>query len=502
MARFANYRAASPTATTTVGNRIGSNLNSTYASIQRAGMQWTSEDLQKNAPLAMAYLRVRGNYCRPTRWKPNTGDSALNLAVSEYCEEKWKTMGFACSMQAAVARTLHIETPIRGDAGMIIWRDGKGDLRLIEFSADQIGEIYNFTPPRTTSLGYDSDGNLVEKPGQDCTYFSGRYFRGPDCVAYKIYQRTDSWYSNPRIYDARDVIYSVDPFNFRSMRGVTIFHNVMSCIEKGEYLLQAGLSAAQRQARTAMIVMNERGMPDETSYDSVALGDGRVTYAERFPGGPLTEYFYNGDTANFVSPDSPGPELIAGVQEADQRFCIGLGMTYAFVVSGEKLGGAISRLDANRSSGEIERLREDLCNPCYERVAYVTIMDAVRRGDLPAKAGVTRGRMSYVNLPTADAFKDSMDDIKSVRAAQDSDTRVLARYGTTPEEIYRDKEDETFFAYQALNNVQNRLKQVGNPLTPSIADIRQTTDNPQQVAAAEVIDETGQAPKAPTAQAA
>jgi len=147
VAKFANYRAASPTATTTVGQRIGSNQNSTYASIQRAGMQWTSEDLQKNAPLAMAYLRVRGNYCRPTRWKPDTGDSVLNKAVSEYCEEKWKTMGFACSMQAAVARTLHIETPIRGDAGMIIWRDEIGDLRLIEFSADQVGEVYNFTPP-------------------------------------------------------------------------------------------------------------------------------------------------------------------------------------------------------------------------------------------------------------------------------------------------------------------------------------------------------------------
>jgi len=230
------------------------------------------------------------------------------------------------------------------------------------------------------------------------------------------------------------------------MRGVTIFHNVMSCIEKGEYLLQAGLSAAQRQARTAMIVMNERGAPDETAYDTTTFSDGRVAYSERLPGGPLTEYFYNGDTAQFASPDSPGPELIAGVQEADQRFCIGLGMTYAFVVSGEKLGGAISRLDANRSSGEIERIREDLCNPALNRISQVTIMDGVRKGELPAIKSIAKGHWSFVNLPTADAFRESMDDIKSVRAGQESNTRVVARYGTTFEDIMREKEDETFVA--------------------------------------------------------
>ncbi len=66
----------------------------------------------------------------------------------------------------------------------------------------------------------------------------------------------------------------------------------------------------------------------------------------------------------------------------------------------------------------------------------------------------------------------------------------------------QEKEDETFLAYQSLARVQDRLKKAGISLTPSIADIKQITDNPQQAAAAEVIDETGQAPKAPTAQAA
>lgn len=506
-AKFANYQAASPTATTRVGGRIGTNPNSIYNSMQRVGMAWTSEMLQKNAPLAMAYLGVRGNYCRPTRWKPDTGDSELNRMVAQYCEEKWRTMGVSCSMQAAVARTLHIETPIRGDAGLIIWRDESGDLRLIEFSADQLGEIYNFTLSRICSLARKPNGEIYEVSGNDLTYFSGRYFRGADCVAYKIYERTNSWYGNPRIYDAADVIYTVDPFNFRGVRGITVFHAVMDCIQKGETLLQIGIDAAMRQSKTAFFSTNAQGGPMEPFYpndpnnDIITDSDGRITYAERIPNGPLIEYGYTGDTMSAVSPDSPGPELIQGVQELDQRFCIGLKMTYAFVVSGEKLGGAISRLDANRSGNEIERLREDLSNPCLDRISKITILDGVRRGELPSQPGIDRGHWSYVNLPTADAFKDSMDDIKSVRAGQDSDSRVLSRYGTTPEEIMRDKEDETFLAYSALDRVQKRLRDAGIKQLPSIADIKQISDNPQQAAAADNLQEGKSATGAPDATA-
>jgi hypothetical protein len=489
-AKLGAYQAAYSSATTFTGTRIGTNLNTSLARIQMASMQWTAADLQRNAPLAMAYLRVRANYCRPTRWKPTTNDPGLNAAIREYVHAKWKTMGVGCSMQAAVARTLHIETPIRGDAGLIIWRDRMGNLRLIEFSADQLGEVYGFFPPKRCSLTRDKDGNIRECAGNDLMYFAGRYFKDADCVAYKIYERQEHWYANPKIYAAQDVIYTVDPFNFRSHRGLTIFHNVMGCLQKGEDMLQAGLSAAQRQARTAMVVLNNSGGA-MSQYDSIVdPNTGRVQYVSFDPGGgPNTEFGYNGDTIENMSADSPGPELIAGVQEADQRFCIGLGMTYAFVIACDRLGGAPSRLDANRSSNEIERIREDLSNPVFNRIAEITILDGVRNGDLPSAPGITSGSMSYVNLPTADAFRDSMDDIKSVRAGQDSDTRVLSRYGTTPEEVIRDKEHETFLAYQSLARVKQRLADAGIKEQPSIADIRQISDNPQQTAQADQLEQ-------------
>jgi hypothetical protein len=393
-------------------------------------------------------------------------------------------------MQAAVARTLHIETPIRGDAGLIIWRDGKGSLRLVEFSADQLGEVYGFFPPKRTSLTRDKDGNITECAGSDLVYFAGRYFKDADCVAYKIYERQEHWYGNPKIYAAQDVIYTVDPFNFRSHRGLTIFHNVIQCLQKGEDMLQAGLNAAQRQARTAMVFLNNSGSPSESDYATLTDANGVARYVQFDPGGgPNVEYAYNGDSITNMSADSPGPELIAGVQEADQRFCIGLGMTYAFVISCDKLGGAPSRLDANRASNEIERLRDDLSNPVFNRISEITILEGVRSGDLPDDPRVTKGAMSYVNLPTADAFRDSMDDIKSVRAGQDSDTRVLGRYGTTPEEVMADKENETFLAYAALSRVKNRLAEAGISEVPSIADIRQISDNPQTAAQAENLEQ-------------
>lgn len=500
-AKFAGYQAASPSPSTRVGGRIGTNANSTFAAIQRVGMSFTAEMVAKNSAIGAAYLKVRNIYCRPTHYKPDTGDDALNREVSDYCRDKWRGMGMACSMQDAVARTLHIETPVRGDAGLIFWRDAQSDLRLLEFSADQLGEIYQYTSARLCSLSRDENGRLIETGGNDCTYYAGRYFRGADCVAYKIYERTNSWYANPRIYDAADVIYTVDPFNFRGLRGVTIFANALEHMQKGEDMLQAALSAAQRQARTAGFVFNAQGQPDEPSYETDTYSDGSVKYFERVPNGPLMEYFYNGDSANFTSPDSPGPELIQGVETADERVAIALGMTYGFLVSGAKLGGAPSRLDCNRSGKEIERIEDDISRPCLNRIAQVTILDGVRKGELQAAPNITRGHWQFTNLPTADAFRDSMDDIKSVRAGQDSNSRVAGRYGTTFAEIMRDKEDETFLAYRALANVQARLKEAGIGLTPSIADIYQVTDNPQQTAAAEQIDKGNVAQPVPGATA-
>lgn len=488
LAKFAGYSAASPTTTTKTGSWIGTNPNSTTSNIQRWGMAFTAEMVTKDNSIAGAYLRVRNAYCRPQKYKPDAGDDALNEMVTALCDERWKTMGVSCSMQAAVARTLHIETPVRGDAGLIFWRDGNDRLRLLEFSADQLGEPFNFVPPRRCQLATTPSGELREVAGQAHTYFAGRYYAGADCIAYKIYERTNSWYGNPKIYSAEDVHYCVDPFAFRGIRGVTMFATVLQYMQKSEDLLQSALSIAQRQARTYGRVFNGLGGPDPTSYESAVNLDGRQTFFEKIPGGSIEEYYFNGDSAEFTNPTAPGDNVIAGVEKADEKFCIGLGMTYAFVISGEKLGGAPSRLDCNRSGKEIERITDDISRPCLDRIAYLTIMDAVNSGELPPAPNIFRGHWSFTNSPTADAYRDSMDDIKSVRAGQDSNSRVCGRYGTTFPEIMRDKGNETFIAYQMLWDVQKKLKDAGNPNTPNLADIIQSTDNPLQAAQAEQVD--------------
>ena len=270
LAKFANYNAAYPTATSSVGTRMGTNPQDVFSSIQRVGMQWTGEDIAKNAPLCAGYLGVRQNYCSSLlKYIPNTGDPELDKDLQQYLHGDdgtggvFSSMGVDCSMQDAFMRTADLEMPVRGDAGLIWYDDGDG-LRLMEFSADQLGEIYYFSPPRSTSLRRNASGDIVEGPGNDCVYYAGRYFKGCDCIAYKIYERTNSWYGSPRIYQAADVIYFRDPASFRGIRGVTFFATAIQHLEKGERLFQIGMDAALRQAKTAMMVYNNRGQPDET----------------------------------------------------------------------------------------------------------------------------------------------------------------------------------------------------------------------------------------------
>jgi hypothetical protein len=229
-AKFATYAAAVPSATTNIGSRYGSNPNSTIASMQRLALNWTAEQAYKDSAIAAAYISQRINYCSSLiRYIPATGDSGLDSTVAHYlhgadgCGGVFGSMGVDCSMQDAFSRTADLECPVRGDAGMILWRDDYGNLRLIEFSSDQLGEVYNFTMERYCGLARDSRGCLYETGGNDVLYQSGRYFRGADCVAYKIYQRTNAFYANPFIYDAADVFYFRDPASIRGVRGVSKF---------------------------------------------------------------------------------------------------------------------------------------------------------------------------------------------------------------------------------------------------------------------------------------
>ena len=499
-AKFAGYNAATPTATTKRSNFSGTNPWGTVAQIQRVAMQWNAEDVAKNSPIAAAYLNSRMNYCSShMRYIPNTGDRVLDREISELLHGYdghggvFASMGMECSMQDAFARIADIETPVRGDAGLIFWRDENDKLRLIEFSADQLGEIYMYVTPRATGLCTNADGRLEECSGTEYVYISGRYFRGADCVAYKIYQRTNAFYGNPVIYPASDVLYFRDPGSFRGVRGVTKFANALQHMQKGEQLFQIGMDAALRQAKTAMIVMNNSGGPRELSYTTQTDSDGRVTYQERLPDGPLTEYFYNGDSANFVSPDSPGSELIQGVETSDERVSLALGFPYAFLISATKVGGAPSRLEIEKANKELMRIKTMIHLPRLRRIVDVVLWDLARQGLIPQDDKITRGRWQLPISPTVDAFYSCEENIKMARAGGEAMQDIIAETNRDWEDVMLKSEQWALRTKLAVHNVNKQLAEQGliptvPPVTPANdADIAQISDNPQQAAAADSI---------------
>lgn len=498
-AKFAGYRAASPTATTGIGSRTGTNPNSTWANLQRVGMQFTAEDVSKNSAIAWAYLASRQNYCSSMMtYIPATGDSGLDAEIKSYlhgydgCGGKFSTMGVDCSLQDAFMRTADIETPVRGDAGLIIHRDGSGELRLIEFSADQIGEIYQFTMPRACGLRMDSNGRLFEVGGDDVIYACGRYFRGCDCIAYKIYQRTNAWYGVPEIYQASDIIYFRDPASYRGVRGVTFFANAIQHMAKGEDLLQAALSAAQRQAKTFGRVFNEAGQSDQPSYETSTSGN--ITFFEKVPGGPVEEYFYNGDSAEFAAPNTPSAEVISGVETADERVAIALRLNYAFLISATKVGGAPSRLEVEKADKEFQRIQNTIHRPRLRRISDVTLMDALNKGEIVPPRGMTarqflQGRWMLPISPSVDAFYDATENIKMARAGFEAPQDIIAETNRNPDDVIQKKGE---WAEKCADEVDrrnaSRVKRGMKP-TITIADIAQISDNPQQAAAATNIDE-------------
>lgn len=502
-ARMANYAAATATTTTRTSSYTGTNLNSTISQIQRVSMNWTAEDVFKNSCIAAAYILQRINYCSSQMvYIPATGDPALDADIKMYlqgqdgCGGVFATMGVDCSMQDAFSRTADIETPVRGDGGLIIWRDPNDDIRLIEWSADQLGQIYNFTLPRTCGLTRNKNGQIVETSGNDCVYLSGRYFQGADCVAYQIWERTNSWYGAPKIYAAADVIYFRDPASFRGVRGFTKFATAIQHMEKGEALFQTGMDAAMRQAKTAMIVMNGRGAPDELSYDSFTNADGQISYAERIPAGPLTEYFYNGDDAKFASPDSPGPELIEGIDTSDERVALALGVTYSFLVSPEKVGGAPSRLDIEKVSKEFMRIQNTIHRPRLGRIRDVVLLDAVRKELLPPYPRLMHGRWVLPISPSVDAFYDCKENIAMLRSGLEAPQDIIAETNRDSDEVLMKKAQWAGKISILVKQINDGLPDGCEPVTKE--DIAQISDNPQQAAAGANLLEGKQAMGNPT----
>lgn len=474
LAKLAGYKAAIPGPTNTTGTRYGTNSNSTLASMQRVGMMFTAEDVAKNSPISAAYMAQRVNYCSSQiSYIPDTGDAALDEDLKEYLqgsdgtEGVWSKMGTNCSMQDAFLRSADIELPVRGDSGMAWYRDGYGNLKLMEFSADQLGEPYLYLSPQRMA-----DGS---------TYFAGRYYDSfGQCIAYKIYERIESWYGNPRVYPAADVIYFQDPASFRGMRGVTKFANALIHMEKGENLFQIGMDAALRQSKTAYAVFNESGQPDELSYtnDIEYDTDGRVVHRERVASGPLVEYFYTGDKVQATSADSPGPELIAGCEFSDQRVALALGLTYSFLVSPEKVGGAPSRLDVNKVTKEFTRIHNLIHRPALNKVKTVTILDAVFRRIFPAIPTILRGRFMLPISPTVDAFYDAKENIQMLRSGLESPQEIAAETNRNWDVVRRAKKTAAIQVAKDTQDGNRELKAEGYEGTLTTNDLMQLTDNP------------------------
>jgi DNA topoisomerase I len=498
-AKFAGYRAAFQTNTTTVGGRVGSNMNSTAAQLQRSAMNWTAEDVFKNSCIASAYIGARTNYCSSQMtYIPATGDPGLDKELREYLQGDdghggvFSTMGVDCSMQDAFSRTADLETPIRGDAVMIWYDDGEG-LRLMEASADQIGEPYQYTLPRLCSLRRLSNGTWEEAAGTDLVYYCGRFFRGPDCVAYRIYERTNSWYALPTIYMAYDVIYFRDPSSFRGIRGMTKFATALPHMEKGEALFQTGMDAAQRQARTALKIQNNMGGPISGASVYTDEGgiyeDGQITYRERIPNGPLTEYYYTGDTAEFCSPDSPGPELIAGVETSDERVAIALWLNYAFLISCTKVGGAPSRLEIEKAEKEFTRIQTKIHRPRLKRISNTVILDAVRRVVFSNKPNITRGRWMLPLPPSVDAFYDAKENIAMKREGLEAPQDIIAETNRDADDVIRKKKEWAIKVSIAAEDANRELIKLGYKPNVTTADIGVISDNPQQGAAAQNLEQ-------------
>ena len=505
-AKFAGYKAAYATNTTTVSGRTGSNMNSTFAQLQRVAMNWTAEDIFKNSSIGSAYIGARINYCSSQMtYIPATGDPGLDAELKACLHGDdghggvFASMGVDCSMQDAFSRTADLETPIRGDAGLIWYDDGSG-LRLMEFSADQLGEPYQYTLPRATSLGF-VNGHMEEVSGTDLVYYCGRFFRGPDCVAYRIYERTNAWYSMPTIYPAHDVIYFRDPASFRGIRGMTKFATAIQHMEKGETLFQTGMDAAMRQAKTALKIQNNSGGPTGNYEEDMNYEDGMITYRERIPNGPLTEYYYTGDTAEFCSPDSPGPELIQGVETSDERVAIALWLNYAFLISCTKVGGAPSRLEIEKAEKELTRIQRCIHRPRLKRISATVILDLVRRKTFPSNnPRITNGTWQLPLPPSVDAFYDCKENIAMKREGLEAPQDIIAETNRNPDDVIEKKKQWAIKVAIASQDANRELKKLGYDATVTQADIGVISDNPQQGAAAENIDKGKTATGSPTAK--
>jgi hypothetical protein len=473
---LAGYEGARQNKSFNSPTRVGSNPNSSIAQLQRSKLSLQGEEIVKNTAFGRNLINRRRAYCSSgITYHADTGDSALNKLVTDYCVDQWKRMGVNQSMQQAFGICADAMLPQYGDCALRWIRSDvgnpKSELRLLAITGDRIGEVYRYVAP-------------VVKDGK--TYYCGLFFDGPNITHYRIYERWyDTTYTRPENVEAADVIFFIDPID-TGVRGVSLFSAAVDDIRSSHEILKATKDTMQQQSKMAAIASNNSGSAMDYSYDQHTGADGRIEYQESYADGAVVKYQFNGDSYQVLRAEHPSQDFVAALRYLDQRGSLACGFPYEFLFSGSESGGAPFRGAFEIAGREIERLRNQVHRPRLDVIAYVTIMDGVERGLLPAKAGITRGNWQFTTLPSADAFRDAKSDIDQIRAGITSPQRVIANnLGTTAEAILSETKEWAIMVSKTVEDANRELVKQGYKPNVTAQDVAQVSDNPATAAQAE-----------------
>ncbi len=502
-AKLAGYLAAVPTRTVPQASRINTNPNATQSQMQRVQIMWDGESIVKSSDFGANYVQKRRMYCtNGATWSPDTGDVKLDEDVLAYCNEQWATMGVNCSMLDTVSTSLDVELPMRGDSGMVWLRD-ESRLRLGSFTADCLGELYYYYGVQTQEDGLNYYSGIYTFPA------NGKQFQG-QYAAFKVYERIDQWYGNPSIYPASDVMFSKDDI-VAGFRGVSKFAQGLPIIGNRDMILYSTMQTMQQQSKMAAIASNNAGQPDEPTYDTQRNTNGTVEYVERYGDGPVTRWQFNGDSYQVLKAEHPSTSFQLAMDRLDEKAALAIGFPYPFLFSSRDVGGAPARFDFEVAGREISRLRNNVYRPQLNKIAYVTIMDAIERKVFRPRivqnknSGrfenvLTRGTWNFGTLPSADAYHDSKSDIEEIRAGVKTRDMVTTENSGTPYSVVlRKSTQEAIAQHKAVQDSNRQLEKEKSPIdgkpydpTITINDIAMAFANPQQAANAGAIDANGQ----------
>ena len=466
VAKLAGYNAALPNKVQKQADRIGLNPNSGIIQQQRRQLSLEGLNAIRNTPFGVNYIYTRRAYCSgQIHWNPDTGDAALDEYVSEVVQSEWDTMGIECSMQEAFSRVADVFLPTFGDSALQWYRD-EDRLRLLEVQADRIGEPFSFNEER------EIDGMV---------YQQGLYFQGCNVVGYRIYEPMDRTYTMRSTFvPASEIIFFKDDIA-GGVRGVSKFAAALEDVNSRYQILKATKDTMQMQSKIAAIASNNSGAPSEYDFQTQQGSDGTVDYVESYADGAVVKYQFNGDSYQVLKSETPSDSFLSGLKYVDAQASLAMGLSPAFLIGSSDFGGASVRLEIEKASREITRIREHVHRPRLNKISYVTIMDLVNRGKLPAKPNITRGSWHFGTLPTADAFRDSKADIDAIRAGiLTRESVIAANSGDTFPRLMRQTMQESIAIHKAVQDANRELQAKGYAPTVTLTDIAISTDNPPQ----------------------